>query len=200
MEELGDSVPDMWARIYDSSVTPDPDLVPMTPSDKSLVWLLVALNAHPSNVPQWFQKNIVEYDYFTGYNLTHQFATLVAQEFIWEDYDFGSERATRLDELARRIADEEDSACVSDENCCVDLYAERIHFLIIAGYEGLVKREWVQRLLDARLENGLWSFYSIENKHSWHPTHLGMWAVASYQGILQRGEEERQDMVGFIRE
>ncbi len=194
LEGMAGTPPDLAARLYDNSIPPDPDMVSQEPSEKHLVWILTAINAHPSGVPEWFKADIIESDYMTGYNLTHQFITLLAQELVWDDYDFGQERVAILDKLAKRIADAEDADCLSDVSCRVDLYAERIHFLIIGGYGELVKPEWLQHLLEMRLEDGLWPYFSIEDAHSWHTSHMAIAALAGYQVYLQRGERGRSEM------
>jgi len=188
---LDGSVDSLYERVLDPSVKPDPELVSGLPSEKHLVWILTAVNAHPDAVPQWFNEDVVNYDGFTGYNLSHQFIALYIQQYVWSDYDFGPDRKVRMDELARRIAEEESMDCATDESCTIDLYAERISFLFIGGYADLIQKEWVQRLIEAQLDSGLWPFYSIGNEYSWHTTNLALNAVSGYQIMLQRGEEGR---------
>ena len=79
----------------------------------------------------------------------------------------------------------------------LDLYSERVAMLIAGGYSGLVEREWIERILDNRLPGGLWPEFTGGESPHMHSTHVALWAIAGYQVLLQRGEEDRQKLFPF---
>ncbi len=177
-----------------SSFTPDPALVSKEPSSNYTIWFLAAANGYPDNLPDWFREDVLESDIFEGYDLTHQFMCYQIQLLVWPDYDFGEWYSYRMSELAQRIADEQDAVPVDEPFYSIDLYAERIYNLLSGGYGDMVKVEWIERLLDDRLADGVWPRRLGDADPNWHATHLALLAIAEYQVILQRGEEGRKEL------
>jgi len=195
-EPLDESFYLFYERLFDTSVTPDPAAVSEVPSSNYTIWFLVAANAHPSDVPEWFRNDVLEADDLTGYDLTHQFMTLMIQARAWPGEGWSEERKTSL---ALRIAEEQDIIDDNSKDYSVDLYAERIYVLMLEGYGDLIELEWLNRLLNDRLESGVWPRSTNESEPSWHATHLALLGIGSYQVVLQRGEDGKSDLFDTLK-
>lgn len=62
-----------------------------------------------------------------------------------------------------------------------DLYAERVAFLIYAGFRQDIKPEWIKTILEAQQNDGGWPT-GIGEPASYHATALAMWALVQYTG------------------
>jgi len=187
-----------FQRILDCSLPPQPELV-KEPEDHydTDAWITVALHLAPDEIPDWFQQDVLERENLEGYKLTHQFFALLLQRRCWPDYRFGLEYNKKLDELAIRIAEEEESDV---RPAYIDLYAERAAMLIASEYGSLVKREWIEQILENRLPNGLWPTTLGDEQHNMHSTYNSLWAIGGYQVLLQRGEQGRKELFPFLSE
>ena len=194
-EPNSDYVEPSFKRLIDPSQPSKPELIrdPEDPYDSD-AWIIAALHVDPAELPDWFQRDVFKADTLTEYELTHQFIALLLQRYYWSGIQLGAEHETRIGEIATRIAQEQQAGVDFDN---LDLYSERVAMLIAGGYGSLVEKEWVIRILNNRLPNGLWPHHVSDELADMHSTHVSLWAIAGYQVLMQRGEEGRQALFPF---
>ena len=194
-EPLSGDIEPQFQRLIDPSCLSQPDLV-REPEDlyDSDAWIIVALHVDPAKTPDWFRQDVFEAETLAEYELTHQFLALLLQRYYWHESQFNADHEMKIGELAALIAEEQEAG-VDFNN--LDLYSERVAVLIAGGYSCLVEREWIEKILENRLPNGLWTEFNGDESPHMHSTHVSLWAIAGYQVLMQRGEEGRQELFPF---
>jgi len=84
-----------------------------------------------------------------------------------------------IEDLAAEILDAQKS-----ENVCCDLFAERVLFLIEAGYGSKIKKTWIKFLENNRNLDGGWPINNSKNRQSrMHATVLSYLAIKRYRNL-----------------
>lgn len=83
--------------------------------------------------------------------ITHQ---LMAYRFMQR---YGCDRVDRLDDRVRSLQEKIYDKLVKDPRV-IDVYFQRVLMLVDSGAANKVKAVWVQRILDAQLSDGSWSW------------------------------------------
>jgi hypothetical protein len=176
----------IWRRLSDKNRPAEaPSIEEVKKLQDYQQWLLYAVD--PEQVPLDAEERARMFDpamHVSG-SLTHQ---LFALEVYREFQGSTTELDALLDHLCERIAREE-----WVDFRVSDLYLQRVAFLLAAGRPDLVKRRWIERILENQRDDGGWTypwyywgpgllrFHTHLQPPTAHPTIQGLWALYQIQ-------------------
>lgn len=144
-------VPDGWRKLLRPGREMDQQRLntrlPLEPRDNR--WMLYAIAPHLVVLTDEDLAGLYDPDRWTGRPLTHQLLALTQLRHSGA----ASERSEALiDRLCRRITGQ-----LRWDLAVVDLYIQKVAFVLWAGHADMVNRRWVERVIDNQAADGGWN-------------------------------------------
>ena len=154
---------DFWRLLIDEKAeTGSLYLQPLSKYDEFQRWLAYAVNPERIRLSEEDQGGLLSPDGNRSRDLTHQLFALN----ILRAREHGDEELDELiDKLCERIA-----ADIALDFRVTDLYLQRVAFVLAAGRHDLIKRRWIERILEN--QNGDGGYHFSWNGWGPHPLHL----------------------------
>ena len=177
-----------YPKLFDDEVVveelPESDAISRTDLMVMKDWLIAAVNCKDFAPSEEVLRELFDNRY-RGYLSTHQYLAIMwLKEQGYQD--------DRIEPKIKEIVEQMLSEQVAEDKF-TDLVAERIAFILYAGYAEKIESEWIETILDAQKEDGHWTSPAPKIDayiSDLHTTILAVWALIQY--------DRRKDIIKFF--
>ncbi len=143
--------PACWRRVLDRAHPVDPAELNRTIQAERIDnrWMLYAIAPEHAELATEDLVGLYDTRRWKGRQLTHQLMALIR---LRENMGGAAEAEVTAEQLSRRLSSE-----LARDLAVVDLYIQKVAVVLDAGHEQMVRRRWVERVIENQRDDGGWN-------------------------------------------